>query len=911
MKRSYLLQGLDCPHCSALIEREVSDLPEVRSVRFTPASHILELDADEDDGSLTGKIERIVHAHEKDVSVTELPASRSCGCGHDHEDALPAHGTSCGCRPTRDDTPPLLRPLHTVRTSSASAADATDRKAPSAEAVTCPNCSALIERETAALDGVESASLSLVRQQIIITMRPETAASMLRSLADIVHSHEPDVEVTETASAGNPGTVTRTYLLKGLTCPNCSALIERETAALDGVESASLSLVRQQIIITMRPETAASMLRTLADIVHSHEPDVEVTETASASRPATENDDLEKERSADRRKTLRFASGAGLFALAMLLGWTGGIDADVRLGMLAAAYIILGIDVVGRALRNIGRGRIFDENFLMSISTIGAFGIGEYPEAVAVMLFYQIGEFFQSLAVRRSRRSIASLMDIRPDSAAVMRDGSLISVSPESVCPGESIVVRPGEKVPLDGVVTEGSSMMDTRALTGESVPRRASCGDTVLSGCIAVDGMLEIRVTRPFAESTASRVLDLVENAASRKAPAENFITSFARWYTPAVVIAAAMLAVIPPLFLGGAWKEWLERCFIFLVISCPCALVISIPLTIFGGIGAASRRGVLVKGGNYLEALNHISTIVFDKTGTLTKGTFEVVAIAPAPGYTEDGVLSLAAGAERFSTHPIAQSILRAAEGKIPQHVSEASETAGRGVRASVDGHAVIAGNEKMMLDAGITPSAHTGIGSHVHVAADGIYAGCIVIADEPKADSAAALSALRAAGVERTIMLTGDEAAIGEAVAEELGIDECHAELLPDRKVEILEELDRSKKPGSKLVFVGDGINDAPVLARADIGIAMGALGSDAAIEAADIVLMTDEPSRIAEAVRIAKATRAIVVQNIVFALGVKFSFLALGALGIAGMWAAVFGDVGVMVLAVLNAMRIQKK
>ena len=614
----------------------------------------------------------------------------------------------------------------------------------------------------------------------------------------------------------------------------------------------------------------------------------------------------------DKKRTIRLAVGAVVYAIGMALTVFAKLPTLAELAFLIVAYVILGWDVVWQAVKNITRGQVFDEHFLMSVSTIGAFAIGEYPEAVAVMLFYQVGEFFQSLAVKRSRKSISDLMDICPDSATVKRNGVLQVVSPESVAVGEIIVVKPGEKIPLDGIVVDGESMLDTKALTGESVPRSIRKGDEALSGCINQSGLLTLKVTKSFGESTVSKITDLVENASARKAPTENFITTFARYYTPVVVGMAAVLAIIPPLVLGGGWSEWLRRGFVFLIVSCPCALVISIPLTFFGGIGAASKRGVLVKGGNYLEALNKVSVVVFDKTGTLTKGVFEVANIIPAAGYQKEQVLEYAAQAESYSNHPIAKSILATYGKPIDQkQFSGFEEISGHGISVMVQGKKVLAGNSKLMESEKIAYAACDAAGTKFYVAADGSYVGCILIADEVKPDSKCAIAELKKIGVEKTVMLTGDDERIGESVADELGLDAYYAQLLPDQKVEKLEMLDKQKRQGSKLAFVGDGINDAPVLARADVGIAMGGLGSDAAIEAADVVLMTDEPSKLVEAIDVAKATKRIVMQNIVIALGIKSVFLVLGALGMAGMWEAVFGDVGVTIIAVLNAMRILKK
>ena len=671
--------------------------------------------------------------------------------------------------------------------------------------------------------------------------------------------------------------------------------------------------MNQTLTVQAGTSVAASLLDTVTTIVHSHEPDVEVSEKQlEATAPVKKDEKAAVYNDEDKKRTIRLAVGAVVYAIGMALTVFAKLPTLAELAFLIVAYVILGWDVVWQAVKNITRGQVFDEHFLMSVSTIGAFAIGEYPEAVAVMLFYQVGEFFQSLAVKRSRKSISDLMDICPDSATVKRNGVLQVVSPESVAVGEIIVVKPGEKIPLDGIVVDGESMLDTKALTGESVPRSIRKGDEALSGCINQSGLLTLKVTKSFGESTVSKITDLVENASARKAPTENFITTFARYYTPVVVGMAAVLAIIPPLVLGGGWSEWLRRGFVFLIVSCPCALVISIPLTFFGGIGAASKRGVLVKGSNYLEALNKVSVVVFDKTGTLTKGVFEVANIIPAAGYQKEQVLEYAAQAESYSNHPIAKSILATYGKPIDQkQFSGFEEISGHGISVMVQGKKVLAGNSKLMESEKIAYAACDAAGTKFYVAADGSYVGCILIADEVKPDSKCAIAELKKIGVEKTVMLTGDDERIGKSVADELGLDAYYAQLWPDQKVEKLEMLDKQKRQGSKLAFVGDGINDAPVLARADVGIAMGGLGSDAAIEAADVVLMTDEPSKLVEAIDVAKATKRIVMQNIVIALGIKSVFLVLGALGMAGMWEAVFGDVGVTIIAVLNAMRILKK
>ena len=607
-----------------------------------------------------------------------------------------------------------------------------------------------------------------------------------------------------------------------------------------------------------------------------------------------------------KRMLFRVLASAVLFAVALLLpteGW-------LRLFTFLIPYAVIAWDVLWRAVRNIAHGQVFDENFLMSLATVGALATGEYPEAVFVMLFYQVGELFQSYAVDQSRKSITSLMDIRPDFANIEVDGQLRQVDPEDVAVGDTIVIKAGERIPLDGVVLEGTSNVDTAALTGESLPREAQPGDDVISGCVNLSGLLRVRVTKAFEESTVAKILDLVENSSSKKAKAENFITKFARYYTPAVVLAAVALALLPPLFTSIQWVDSIQRALNFLVVSCPCALVISVPLSFFGGIGGASKNGILVKGGNYLEVLAKTELVVFDKTGTLTRGVFNVTAIHP-DHCGEAQLLELAALAESYSDHPISRS-LKEAYGKEldASRVSNVEELSGRGVRATVDGRQICAGNDKLMEDIGVSWHPCHRVGTTVHVASDGVYLGHIVISDEVKPDAKEAITALKACGVRRTVMLTGDAKAVGESVAQELGLDEVHTQLLPADKVTRVEALLGEVSPKGALAFVGDGINDAPVLSRADIGIAMGGLGSDAAIEAADIVLMDDKPSKLADAIRIARRTLAIVRQNIVFALAVKFLVLALSAAGVANMLEAVFADVGVSVIAILNAMRALK-
>ena len=622
----------------------------------------------------------------------------------------------------------------------------------------------------------------------------------------------------------------------------------------------------------------------------------------------------------------RILIALGIFAVIMLVdetgllaaafGDTGSVFASFALYLIP--YLIAGHDVLQKAWRNIRHGQAFDESFLMAVATVGAFAMVAFPdtdphmaEGAAVMLFYQVGELFQSYAVGKSRKSIADMMDIAPDYANIERDGALVEVDPDEVAVGDVIVVKPGERVPIDGKVVEGSSQLDTAALTGESVPRYVEAGADVISGCINMTGILRVKTTKPFGESTVSRILELVENASEKKARTENFITRFARWYTPAVTVSAVLIAIVPPALGMGAWPDWILRGLTFLVVSCPCALVISVPLSFFGGIGGASRLGILVKGSNYLEQLAHVDTVVFDKTGTLTSGTFSVVAVHPEEGVDADYVLSCAAYAEAFSDHPIAVSIKQAYAGEIDRtRIKDVCEESGHGVTATVDERVVMVGNDKLMAEHGSPWHECELTGTILHVAVDGRYAGHIVIADVVKDDAAQTIADLHAEGVQKCVMLTGDRRDVAEAVAAKLGLDEVHAQLLPADKVSAVERLLDLEQGDGKLAFVGDGINDAPVLMRADVGIAMGAMGSDAAIEAADIVLMDDRPSNIARAMRVARKTMRIVWQNIVFALGVKILILALAAMGVANMWLAVFGDVGVAVIAILNSMRAMR-
>jgi len=698
------------------------------------------------------------------------------------------------------------------------------------------------------------------------------------------------------------------YILDGLSCANCAAKIEGEVKELDGVSFASVNLMTTLLQIDVSDLHVMDLLSSVIRIVKQHEPDVTVVEKESGGQAKTgSNGEI-----ISKKKLLPLIAGTLVFACGVVLERFFRVDEYVVLAVFVASYLLLGGKVILRAFTNIAKGKVFDEHFLMAAATIGAFAIGEYAEAAGVMLFYYVGELLQEAAVGKSRRTITSLLDMRPDYANLLKDGDYVKISPEIVNIGDAILVKPGERIPLDGVVVEGESMVDLSALTGESTPVPMAAEDEVMSGSVNLSGALTVEVTRTFGRSTASRIIELAQNAVSKKAPAENYITKFAKYYTPSVVALAFLIAVIPPLAGAGEWSGWLNRGLIFLVISCPCALVISIPLGFFGGIGSASRKGILVKGGNYLEALNDPDIIVFDKTGTLTKGEFKVTEVKPSEGTDARELLETAAYAEAFSNHPVALSILREYGSPVDKRgLTGHTELAGHGVSVVSSGQTIVAGNEALMAEMEIAIDKPEGIGTKVYVAKDGQYIGYIMISDEIKQDSKAAVRELKKNGAGKIVMLTGDNAQIAEAVARELGIDEVHAELLPHDKVEKVEELKKQKRADGKLVFIGDGINDAPVLAMADVGVAMGGLGSDAAIEAADVVLMTDEPSKLSEAIKVARFTKRVVRQNIALSIGIKAAVLLLGALGFATMWEAVFADVGVAMLAVINAMRVVRR
>lgn len=771
------------------------------------------------------------------------------------------------------------------------------------EGLSCAHCSSKIEECINNLDGIDKAQVNFVEKKLTIDIDTQKdVKEILEESIEQVKRIEPDIIIKEKIVS----TATKKILLlMGLCCEPCALKIEKGIRELEGVRHAAIDFEKGLLEIEIiNKERIKPICDESINIARSIVSGIKVKEE-------------KKEKEALSPSHFIPSLIGSVFFFFVLITKLPFIPITLpfiaEISLYVISYLLIGGDILLKAFKNLTRGRIFDENFLMTIATIGAFAIQEFPEAVAVMLFYKIGEFFQAMAVNNSRKSIKALLDIRPDYAHLKKGDELKMVSPYDVAIGDHIIIKPGEKVPLDGKILEGSSMLDTSAITGESVHRGVKPGDTILSGFINKNGVLTVEVEKAFGESTVSKILELVENATNKKSKTESFISKFAGIYTPAVVLIALIIAFIPPLFISGAlFSDWIYRALIFLVVSCPCALVVSIPLGFFGGIGASSKNGILVKGSNYLDALNKVDTIVFDKTGTITKGSFTVTEISPVNGMQKDELLRLAAYAEFYSNHPIALSIGNHYSTEIDKSkIKEYDEISGLGIKAVIESQTVFLGNDKLMTQEQISMEKVSAPGTIIYVAVDGTYAGYIVISDEIKDDTKTALKTLKTMGIQNLIMLTGDNKAIADSIANEVGIDRVYAELLPDQKVSMLEKIEAEKATQSKMMFIGDGINDSPVIARADIGVAMGALGSDAAIEVADIVLMTDEISKVPIGLKIAKKTRTIVNQNIIFALAIKAAILLLGAAGFATMWAAVFADVGVALLAILNALRIIRK
>lgn len=764
------------------------------------------------------------------------------------------------------------------------------------ESLHCTDCTFRLRDQINKIEKVLQTTVDYKTGTLTIEISDDADISRIFTHVDnIIKELKHEDEITEKKVTAIPGK--KVLILKGLNCPNCGAKIEKAIRNINGVKYASFDFITKKLILeTQHKKDLNKIIAEASKLAMQIESGIEII-----------SDEIPKktEEPIDKSKIIRLGTGTVLFITGIIFNFAFYIE----LGIFLTSYLLIGGEILISAIKNIIKGQVFDENLLMSIATIGAFAIKEFPEGVAVMLFYQIGEIIQDLAVNRSRSSIAALMDIRPDYANLKVGDTSQKVSPDQVKTGESIIIKPGEKVPLDGKVILGTSALDTSAITGESVPQKVGPGSVILSGTINKNGILTVEVTNSFKESTVSKILDLVENASAKKAPTEKFITKFARYYTPIIVFSALALAIIPPIIIPGAtFATWIYRALVFLVVSCPCALVISIPLGFFGGIGKASKSGILIKGSNYLEALNDIDTIVFDKTGTLTEGVFTVTEIRSTDNIDATKLLEIAAHAENYSTHPIAQSILKEYGEVNNNSIEEYDEIAGYGVKVRFKGQTVLAGNAKLMQKEGISFSEAENLGTTVYISVDGEYAGYIVISDKIKEDSKTTISGLKKIGVKKLVMLTGDNKYVGEKIGNILEFDEIYTELLPNQKVEKLEILEKEKQSQGKLIFVGDGINDAPVLTRADIGIAMGGLGSDAAIEAADIVIMTDEPSKIIDAIKISKKTKTIVWQNIIFAFAIKGAILLLGAFGIATMWEAVFADVGVALIAIINALRI---
>ena len=832
----------------------------------------------------------------------------ACGCGHDHH--VPGHADDCQCE--------LCHPHEEYCDVCGESLENCICRMPDADCIKrvyalknlgCANCAAKMEYKIKELPGVEYASVSFVTKQLRLSAKNHEV--LLPAIREICASIESDVEVVPRSGMMPFNFESKVYLLENLGCANCAAKMEKAINDLPDVSAATITYATKQLRLTAKNH--AQLLPQVQAICSTIEAGVKVVERIG--KPVLAENINQRKKSGgilsmsdEQRSLAEIVFGGILFIISEIAGL---VPEAYHIYCLVAAYILLGGRIVLTALKNSTKGQVFDENFLMTIATLGAFAIGSLEEAVAVMLFYQIGELFNDYAVNKSRKSITDLMDINPEYANLLRDGEEEQVDPYEVEIGDTIVIRPGEKVPLDGIVLEGSSTLDTKALTGESVPVEVEAGENIVSGSINLTGLLKVQTTRLFDDSTVAKILELVENASSRKAKAEAFITRFARVYTPAVVILAAMLAVVPPLILGG-WSTWIYRACSFLVVSCPCALVISVPLSFFGGLGAASRHGILMKGSNYLEAMGSLDTAVFDKTGTLTTGKFEVTDVSPVQGSREE-LLELAALGEHNSNHPIAQSV-KQAYGKEADtgRIGRVEEISGHGIHAQVqingEWKEIYIGNQKLMDRQGVTVSTPAAVlGTTLYLAEGTTYLGSIVISDSVRPDVPAMLAGLKKQGVSRLVMLTGDKEEVGKKVAESIGITHVFGNLLPGDKVAKVEQLLAEKPEGKTLAFVGDGINDAPVLARADVGIAMGGIGSDAAVEAADVVIMDDEPSKIVDAICIARKTVRIVKQNIIFAIVVKIAVLILVAFGCATMWAAVFGDVGVSVLAILNAIR----
>ena len=866
MKKELMLGGLTCAHCAETIGELVKNIDGVEgsNMNFVTKKLVLDIDSCYDEEEIIKEVITLIDSIEPGLDIQVISK-----------------------KPKKENKTELVL-----------------------GGLTCAHCAEVIGEKVKNIDGIQNSNLNFVNKKLMLEINSnKNEGKVIEEVITLIDSIEPGLDI-QVVGSEKKNNIKKDIFLGGLNCAHCAEVMNNKVSSLEGIKSCHMNFVNKKLSVEIDSTNEDKIIKTIIDIINDTEPGLDIQVESNNKENKTEIKTKKVEKDNSKYNLFKIIVGALVFLFAFYQEATG-VENKYSLIIFLVSYLLIGGDVLYKALRNITKGRVFDENFLMSIATIGAITIGEPSEAVGVMLFYKVGEYLQELAVGKSRRSISELMEIRPDVANLKIGNSIKVVNPEDVEIGDYIVVKPGEKVPLDGIVVEGSSMVDTSALTGESVLRTVNKGDDLLSGFINKNSLLTVQVTKNFSESTVSKILDMVENASSKKSKTENFISVFSRYYTPIVVLLAALIAILPPIFMEGAlFSDWLHRGLIFLVVSCPCALVLSIPLSYFSGIGVASKHGILIKGSNYLEALRYVDTVVFDKTGTLTEGVFDVVKVSPV-GISEDKLMELASIAEANSNHPIAKSILKYYNKEIDLNkIEEYEEIAAHGIKVKYENNYILAGNEKLMKANNIKIEKNTEVGTVVYVAVNNEFKGYIVIADKIKSDSEEAIKEIKAQGIKETVMLTGDNKEVADSVAKKLKLDKVFSNLLPNEKVEKIEELYINRNEKEKIAFVGDGINDAPVLARADVGIAMGGLGSDAAIEAADVVIMTDEPSKIAEGIKISKKTYKIVWQNIIFALGIKVIVMILGAAGMASMWEAVFADVGVALIAVLNAMRIMK-
>ena len=866
MKKELMLGGLTCAHCAETIGELVKNIDGVEgsNMNFVTKKLVLDIDSCYDEEEIIKEVITLIDSIEPGLDIQVISK-----------------------KPKKENKTELVL-----------------------GGLTCAHCAEVIGEKVKNIDGIQNSNLNFVNKKLILEINSnKNKGKVIEEVITLIDSIEPGLDI-QVVGSEKKNNIKKDIFLGGLNCAHCAEVMNNKVSSLEGIKSCHMNFVNKKLSVEIDSTNEDKIIKTIIDIINDTEPGLDIQVESNNKENKTEIKTKKVEKDNSKYNLFKIIVGALVFLFAFYQEATG-VENKYSLIIFLVSYLLIGGDVLYKALRNITKGRVFDENFLMSIATIGAITIGEPSEAVGVMLFYKVGEYLQELAVGKSRRSISELMEIRPDVANLKIGNSIKVVNPEDVEIGDYIVVKPGEKVPLDGIVVEGNSMVDTSALTGESILRTVNKGDDLLSGFINKNSLLTVQVTKDFSESTVSKILDMVENASSKKSKTENFISVFSRYYTPIVVLLAALIAILPPIFMEGAlFSDWLHRGLIFLVVSCPCALVLSIPLSYFSGIGVASKHGILIKGSNYLEALRYVDTVVFDKTGTLTEGVFDVVKVSPV-GISEDKLMELASIAEANSNHPIAKSILKYYNKEIDLNkIEEYEEIAAHGIKVKYENNYILAGNEKLMKANNIKIEKNTEVGTVVYVAVNNEFKGYIVIADKIKSDSEEAIKEIKVQGIKETVMLTGDNKEVADSVAKKLKLDKVFSNLLPNEKVEKIEELYINRNEKEKIAFVGDGINDAPVLARADVGIAMGGLGSDAAIEAADVVIMTDEPSKIAEGIKISKKTYKIVWQNIIFALGIKVIVMILGAAGMASMWEAVFADVGVALIAVLNAMRIMK-